>query len=224
MGFSEAEVRNFYIINPLFFSNLFGVSNDQQAPFTYLFASWVDVASIHRYGFLPQISEVHWFSDPDGAAAKRLAANGQSLDTMELLVSALSLKMTSYFEPTALMARGTVTFNLRPDILIGNKITLQPFKDQEEWEFYIEGFTHSYTFGGAATTSLMLTRGLPLAVYQNSDLMLAIHTGNAMRQNGNYVVGLPPGLGAPLQPINVQTLEKELMAQISQVFATPQAQ
>jgi hypothetical protein len=220
IGFSDAEVKNFYILNPLFFSNLFGVSNDQQSPFTYLFASWVDVASIHRYGFRPQVSEIHWFTDPQGAASKRLAANNTGVDAMNQMVGTLALKQTSYFEPVALMARGGIVTNLRPDIMIGTTITLQPFKDPEQWTFYVEGVTHSYAFGGPATTSLTLSRGLPSNTYSDDDMMLAIHTGNAMRQNGSYVTGLPPGLGSPLQPVNVQTLEKNLMAQIAAVFGT----
>jgi hypothetical protein len=52
--------------------------------------------------------------------------------------------------------------------------------------------------------------------------MLAMHTGNAMRQNGQLVPGLPQGLGAPLQPINFNNASA-LIGQVAQVFSVPGA-
>lgn len=219
--FDDTEVRNFYVINPMWLSNTFGHTNDNQVPFTYLFASWVDTASVHRYGYRPEISELHWFMDTNGLAAKKNAAAGNGLPAFETLVADLALKKTSHHEPTPNMARATVATNLRPDIMIGNRFAYSPFKNGEPWEFYIEGVSHQFTFGAAAKTTLSLSRGLPRAVYNDDALMVALHTGNAMRQNGAYTVGLPPGLGPPLQPLNYDN-NTAVTGGLAAVFVNPQ--
>jgi hypothetical protein len=84
LSFDDSEVRNFYVLNPLWLSNQLGVTNDMQTPFTFLFASWVDTASIHRYGYRPEISEIHWFADPHGLAAQNNAATGTGIPEFEI--------------------------------------------------------------------------------------------------------------------------------------------
>lgn len=222
LQFDDSELRNFYVINPMWLSNQFGVTNDMQTPFTFLFASWVDTASIHRYGYRPEISELHWFSDSNGLAAQKNAANGVGISGFETMVADLALKKISYHEPTVLMARASVSTNLRPDILPGNRFLFAPFKDGQVWEFYIEGVTHNWVFGGNSTTTLTLSRGLPQSVYADDALMVAMHTGNAQRLNGQYVVGLPPGLGASLQPVNYNNMAA-VTGGIAAIFAAPQA-
>lgn len=220
--FDDSEVRNFYVINPMWLSNQFGVTNDMQTPFTFLFASWVDTASLHRYGYRPEISELHWFSDSNGVLAQQNAENGVGIPGFETMVADLALKKISQHEPTPLMAKGSATTNLRPDILPGNKFIYAPFKDAQTWAFYIEGVSHSWSFGSNCTTSVTLTRGLPTATYDSDDLMVALHTGNAQRINGDYVVGLPPGLGPALQPLNYNNMAA-VTGGIASIFAQPQA-
>jgi hypothetical protein len=219
--FDDSEVRNFYMLNPLWLSNLIGVTNDMQTPFTFLFASWADTASIHRYGYRPEISEIHWFSDPHGLAAQSNAAAGVGVAEFELLVGDLALKKIGHHEPTPNMARGSVATNLRPDIMPGNRFSFAPFKDSQLWYFYIEGVTHNWVYGAASTTQLTLSRGLPDDVYDNDPLMIALHTGNAQRVNGQYVIGLPPGLGATLQPVNYNDMTA-ITGGIAAIFAAPQ--
>ena len=221
LNFDASEVRNFYVLNPLWLSNQFGVTNDMQTPFTFMFASWLDVASIHRYGYRPEISEIHWFADLHGLAAQQNAAAGTGIPEYDILVGDLALKKASYHEPTPNMLRGGVVTNLRPDILPGTRLMLQPFKDTQQWQFYIEGVAHNWAFGESATTQLELTRGLPDTVYNDSNMMIALHTGNAMRLSGQYTIGLPPGLGPSLQPLNMQD-NASLVGSIAGVFAAPQ--
>lgn len=219
--FDDSEVRNFYVVNPMWLSNLFGVTNDMQIPFTFLFGAWVDTASIHRYGYRPEISELHWWYDPHGLAAQKNAANGVGMAEFETLVGDLALKKISHHQPTPNMAHGAITTNIRPDIMPGNRFIYPPFKDAQVWEFYIEGVTHNWVFGGGSTTQLALTRGLPQTVYNDAAVFTALHTGNAQRINGQYAVGLPPGLGPALQPINYNN-RAAITGGIASIFAAPQ--
>jgi hypothetical protein len=219
--FDDSEVKNFFIINTMWTSNLFGATNDMLIPFAYLFASWVDTASIHRYGYRPDIKELHWFADPKGIQAQSNAAAGNGSTAFDRLVGDLALKNVSYYEPTPNMARAVISTNLRPDILIGNRFVFAPFKNGEPWMFYIEGVNHKFTFGSDGTTSLTLTRGLPQAIYNDEALMVALHTGNAMRQDGGYTIGLPPGLGQPLRPFNLGTAPA-VTGDLAGIFAAPQ--
>jgi hypothetical protein len=218
----DSELRNFYMVNTTWVSNLIGLKNDSQTPFTWLFGAWIDIASIHRYGYRPEISELHWFTDPDGVQAKQYQSSGGGITPFELAVGNLALKKTSFHEPTSLMMKAQVVTNLRPDFLPGCRFVFAPYKDNVPWEFYIEGVSHSYRFGSSSTSALTLSRGLPQQVYGDDALMLAMHTGNAMRQNGQLVPGLPQGLGAPLQPINFNNASA-LIGQVAQVFSVPGA-
>jgi hypothetical protein len=139
---------------------------------------------------------------------------------MEELVGTLSLQMPAYCEPTPNMLSGPMTMELRPDIIPGNRFAFAPYRDGVQWTFYISAVSHSMAFGSRATTTLSLTRGLPTSVYQDNALMLALCTGNAMRQNGQIVAGLPPGSGSGLAPLNIATLQS-IMASPSHSFAAP---
>lgn len=205
--FSANEVRNFYVINPIWLTQELGNSNGSNSPFMYTFAAFVDVASIHRYGYAPNIMETEWFSDPDGAQARALVSSGVPPDQFEQLVAQLALRQSSYYEPTPLMAKGAITMRLRPDILIGTRFIYSPFKNIEPWEFYVEGVSHNFVFGEQSTTTLTLARGLPSSVYSNAPLLQAIHTGNAERINGIYTQGNVSGLGTGLTPVNYQTAQ-----------------
>lgn len=221
IGFSDQEVANFFVINPTWLSASFGLNNGNNSPFIFTYAALVDTASIHRYGYRPVISEIEWFSDPTGAQAQAFAAGGATPDMFDLLVSELSFRQSSWYEPVANMARGSITMRLRPDIFVGSRFAFSPYKIIDDWEFYVEGVSHSYEFGGQSTTSLMLSRGLPATVYADSSLMLDLHTGNAQRVNGSYVSGVPSGLGPTLAPVNYQTTQS-LLGGIANIFNAPQ--
>lgn len=218
----DAEVRNFYVINPLLLSRQFGITNASNSPFMYTFASWIDNASIHRYGFRPQITETHWFSDPTGVAAQQNAKGGATEDSFHQLVSGLALKVTSYHEPTPLMTRGEFVGELRPDIMEGTRFAYAPYRDGVEWNYYVETVRHQYVHGGRSVTTLGLTRGLPKSVYEDADLLLQVHLGNAMRKDGVLVKGLPTGAGDPLSSLNFATVQ-HLLADNALMFGTPQA-
>ncbi len=221
VAFSDAEVYNYFIINPTIMTQLLGGSNSVVAPFVFTFAAWADTASIHRYGYRPLISELQWFADPAGVHAQSLTAGGGTFGDFQTLVANLALKQTSYYEPTPNMASGQITTRLRPDILPGTRFTFAPYKDSEQWQFYVEAVDHNYAFGDASTTTLQLSRGLPVSAYANTDLMLALHTGNAQRKNGAYSIGLPPGLGSPLQPVNMNNMQS-IVTGIAPAYTTPQ--
>ncbi len=205
LGYSEVEVKNYYVFMPTWLLTAFGQSNGSITPFQLLFSSWIDQASIHRYGYRPNTAEVRWMADK-GEYAQALAANGLGASDFNQLVADLSLRPVSYYEPTPNMLRGVVKTELRPDILPGNTFTFAPYRDGVPWAFYINAVTHTVPFNGMATTELSLSRGLTVSDYNNADLMVALHTGNAQRVNGSLAVGLPPGIGKPLLPLNLDTI------------------
>jgi hypothetical protein len=178
---------------------------------------------VQRYGFRPQIGTTRWLFDPQGNAAQNPGTQVQ--DT----ILALTGRMISWYHPAPLMASASVTLPLAPTILIGTRFRYAPFKSGEPWDFYIESVTHTYEFGGesgSSTTRLTLSRGLPAAVYADSGsggVLQAVHTGNAMRQEGAYVTGLPAGSSVPLQVITTTAQAASLSAQLSSVFVTPQS-
>jgi hypothetical protein len=218
VAFNTSEVRNFYVINPTFFTQQFGISNSNMNAFIYTFASWIDNASIHRYGYRPEIFQIQWFSDPSGQQAQ---LNVAQQENFQQLVQNLALRQTSYFEPTPNMAKGSVSMELRPDILPGNVFTYSPFKNGSDWDFYITGVTQTYIFGEQSNTTLSIDRGLPKSVYDDVQMLTALHTGTAIRQNGKYNVPNPIVNG--LQPISIGTTSiQQILGQSAQIFTTPQ--
>lgn len=206
LTFSDAEVMNFYVINPRYLGSVHGFQNGDLAPFLYRYGVWLDAASVARYGYRPFIANPSWFADPQGTAAKQNAAKGDTSKVAEQAVGTIALMAASYYEPTPLMASGTVITGLRPDINIGTKLRFPPAKNTDIWEFYIDAVAHEFSFGGRSLTTLSVCRGLPLVVYQDQDLMTALLQGNAMRQNGVYQKGLPEGTTvASLQSYNLQS-------------------
>ena len=219
LTYTETEVRNFYIFAPTWMATLYGASNGSISPFQLLFSQWADLASIHRYGFRPNNVELKWFADPNGAYAQMLAASGQSTDAFTDLVDYLSLRPVAFHEPTPNMLRGAIEMELRPDILAGNRFTFVPYRDGVSWTFYIDSVSHNVSFGGRTSTILNISRGLPYDDYYNNPLLVALHTGNAQRINGQLAIGLPSGIGAPLTPVNSSTLQT-VMSGASPLFYT----
>lgn len=218
--FDESMVRNFYMIQPTTILTMLGASAANNSPFVLTFQAMIDTASIHRYGYRPQINTTYWFADYKGTVAATNAANDAD---MGVFVNDLLSRIISWYEPTPLMASGTMTTVFRPDILPGNRFVYAPFKNGELWEFYIVGVTHDYNFGGETTTTLQLIRGLPQKIYRQDTpgLLTAIHTGNAMRQQGKYVIGLPPNIGEGLTFLTPVNAYKEI-GKTAEVFLTPQ--
>jgi hypothetical protein len=221
LEFGDDNVRNYFVLNPQIIGAMFGSSNANNAPFMYLFGCWFDSASIERYGYRPRIDNLPlWFADPDGAIAQQNAANGNGIDAFQKLVGDLALKAVGFHEPAPLMANGGVTTNLRPDITVGSRFAASVDKTSALFEFYVRGVSHSFNFGGLSTTSLVLTRGLPQQVLNNTELMVALHTGDADRVSGEYTIGLPPGSGKPLEPLNLNTAS-DLIGDLAGVFDAP---
>ncbi len=220
LTYTETEVRNFYIFAPTWMATYYGVSNGSISPFQLLFSQWTDLASVHRYGFRPNNVELRWFADVNGTYAQTLAASGMSPDAFAGLVNFLSLRPVAFHEPTPNMLHGIVEMELRPDILAGNRFTFVPYRDGVKWTFYIDAVSHTIGFSGRTSTVLSISRGLPYDDYYNTELLVALHTGNAQRINGSLAIGLPPGIGQPLQPVNASTLQN-IMAGAARLFGSP---
>ena len=219
ISFSANMARNFYQLNPTAMSTI-TTSNTNGIPAPFLFVAAADPASVQRYGFRPQLGTTRWFFDPKG-----LAAQNPDVSVPDTIL-ALTGKLISYYHPAPLMALAEVTIPLAPGILVGTRFRYAPFKNGAPWDFYIEEFEHRYVFGGQSTTRLTLSRGLPQEVYANATsdgILRAIHVGNAMRQAGRYVVGLPPGAELPLQIITTSPQATELAGHLAAVFQTPQS-
>lgn len=218
ISFSAGSARNFYQLNPTGYSTI-TASNANNIPFPFLFIAAADPASVQRYGFRPQIGTVRWLFDPKGTAAQNTAVSVQQT------ILSLTGKLISWYHPVPLMAQADVTIPLTPSVLIGTRFRYAPFKSGEPWDFYIEAFEHNFIFGGSSTTRLTLSRGLPAAIYADAasdGLLRAIHVGNAMRQQGRYVVGLPPGAELPLQIISTTEQASQLTGHLAATFVTPQ--
>ena len=217
--FSANAARNFYQLNPTGYSTI-TTNNANSIPFPFLFVAAADPASVQRYGFRPQIGTTRWLFDPRGTAAQNAGVS------VEQTILTLTGKLISWYHPAPLMALAEVTLPLAPSVLIGTRFRYAPFKSGESWDFYIEAYEHNFVFGGTSTTKLTLTRGLPTAVYAGTaadGILRAIHTGNAMRQGGRYVVGLPPGTELPLQIVSTPDQAAQLTGHLAAVFVTPQS-
>lgn len=228
--FSDGETTNFDWITPTWASSAIGGGNADTASFTMLYPGAVDVASIHRYGFKPNMMPSAWFYDPQGIASVQRSQNGGSAraQVLNLQVSLLG-RLFSYYSPIPLMARGSVSHWLRPDIQPGCRYRFAPFKHAETYDFYILGVEHRFVFGGKSSTTLTLDRGLPTTVYEDTSsdgLLFNIHIGNAMRKEGQYQIGLPQAgqQGVQIVAPSSFTSIQQVLGEIAQVYVSPQAQ
>lgn len=224
VGFSSDNVRNFYMLNPTWFRSLWGGSNTDFTPYMYYLNGGVDVASVHRYGFRPEIGTFTWLADLTGSAAQN-----PSVD-ITTTAGTLTAHLMSWWEPQPLMANAQVVLPLRPDILPGNVFRYQPYKDEVgTWDFYIESVSHRFVFGGrpeGSVTMLGLSRGLPTSVYNDTTdtgLLRNVHIGNAQRLGGTYVSGVPSGLGPTAQLFGTPESIQSFLGDLAQVYVTPQA-
>lgn len=221
--FSQEAVKNFFTINPTWFRALYGQNNANMANFPVYFSSAADVGSIHRYGFKPADGTLSWLSDPNGTQAQTGAQTGTN-DVSQDMIAELTARLASWWEPNALMLTGHVDMPLRPDILPGNKFQYQPFKDNVDHDFYIEGVSHTFVFGDnrqRTRTSLMLSRGLPTKVYDDPALLLDVHTGQAVRVNGDIQSGTING-DPGLQSLNINSFTS-FLGELARIYQTPQA-
>lgn len=216
LEFTDVEVKNLYAVNPIYLGTVNGYTNDGNAQWMYLFGTYLDAASLERYGYRPFIANLDWFADPTGNAAQKKPG----IQEFQKAVGDVTLKAAGYFEPAPLMASAQLTTNLRPDIIPGNKLRCRIGRDSEDWVFYIAGVFHTYEFGAPSVTTLNLLRGLPASVYDDDSLLLDIHTGNAQRVDGQYQSGLPNGSGAPLKVLNIQNGQASTAA-LANVYSLP---
>ena len=219
--FGVNGVKNFYIINPLGLNLLFGGNKANSSIYSMTYPLIADPASIHRYGFSPYSFTTEWLND--STVIQPVQSDTEIAD----IVIDMNTRISSYCEPLPLMANATVTMELRPDIFPGNTFQYNPFVQQANnlWLFYIESVSHNYVFGGPSTTTLQLSRGLPVTVYADQNLMSNILIGNAQRLNGQYVSGLPSGVGAPLVGYTVSNGgQTQILADIGKFYVTPQPQ
>jgi hypothetical protein len=216
--FSADGARNFYMLNPTSYTTMFGVNNANSTPFPFAFMGAADPDSVHRYGYRPQIGTMRWMFDPTGTAAQ----NGNY--NIAQTVGTLLMRLVSWHHPRPLMANAQVVLPLSPDILIGTRFRYAPYKNGEVWEFYIEGFKHDFVFGEDSTTTLTLTRGLPVAVYDDvsaNGMLRNVLLGNAERFEGYYVPGLQAGAGSGLVTFGPPGSITTLMGNMAQVLVTP---
>lgn len=197
INFNDSLVKNYFAIIPSFFMQLNGDSNNPNvSPLMYRTTAMADLGSIVRYGYRPVIINTHWFADPTGATAQQNAQNGGQDNIYEVFANLVS-KLAGYYEPTPLMGNIGAQFPLLPDVMVGCTFTFSPGKGEPLWMGYVEAVEHEFVFGGRSMTTLLLSRCLPAAIYQNSGLLTAIHNGNAVRIDGNWTqqAGVPQGLG-----------------------------
>lgn len=216
--FDEAEVFNFFAINPSWAFGQNGDSNTNVTPALFTYSVAVDKASIARYGYRPFIHNIPWFADLTGNVAVNAGSNATQIVAQSR--ATLFGRLAGYYEPTPLMAKSLVTMQLRPDLVPGVKFTYIPFHDNEPWDFYVEGVTHQFIFGGQSTTKLALSRGLPSSVYADSNLLLNIHIGNAQRLNGEYQIGAV-STQPTLQALSLQDLGN-WVSQRNNLYRKPQ--
>jgi hypothetical protein len=202
IAFSENEVSNFYTINPTQISSFLKLPSNLTTA-SLLMPLAYDSASVFRYGWRPQILTTEWFSTST-------EQTNQNITSSIALGYDLLDQAVSYYEPTPLMARGSLVNLLSPTIFPGNIIRYYPFRENTRpdtggapgsvnatWDFYIEGVRHNFTFGKRSTTTLTLSRGLPTSVYGDLTLLFDILTGNAQRINGESRT-LKTSYGTPL--------------------------
>ena len=221
VSFDEQQVTNFYTLNPTFAFNTQGGDNSSIVPSIANFAAVADQASIARYGFRPANASFYWFADP----TTNQGANGGDSAQKSLLALAGRLLgvFCGVYHPTPLMARASVSMPLRPDIMIGTRFSYTPWKSGETWDFYIDSVQHQFTFGGQSRTTLMLSRGLPSAVYNNPALLLNVYLGNAQRIDAVYTSGLPSGAAPYLQAFTLNAINELFNNQIYPLYTKPQA-
>ncbi len=213
---------NFFVLNP---TNMKTFQFGPQATNTpgvlfYAYAGAANISGIHRFGIRSMVKDTKWLSDPNMIAMQSKPSSFADL------IGLLTTRMASYYTPIPVMENASVSMPLRPDIFVGSQFSYYPFRQDQEWQFYVTGVTHSFIFGGPSVTQLTLERGLPVSVYADPIFMSNILTGNAQRLNGSVIAGLPAGETHPLQPFGItsQSDIQNLLGEIAKIYVTPGAQ
>jgi hypothetical protein len=186
ISFGTDEIANFYQIQPLQFASTFGIGPAVQAA-SVLMPMAYDAYSNHRYGWKPYISNIEWLlSNPTNKTITPTY-------TWEGIGYQLLGKITSYFEPTPVMAKASYRHVLMPSVFPGTKFKYYPYKGEShnsyqntEYEFYVEGVAHTFVFGGRSETTLTLSRGVPTYIWKDSQKSLELLTGALQRINGTH--------------------------------------
>jgi hypothetical protein len=220
ISFSESEVYNFYTINPTWLMGQNGDSNSNLRQYIFNYEAGIDWASVTRYGYRPWMQTISWFADITGQIAQQTGKNATLPEVMATVLG----QLCGYYEAMPLMAKADVSTWLRPDIEIGTRFSYAPYRDGVLWDFYIEGVTNHYVFGGPSMTHLTLTRGLPSAIYNDSSttgVLFNMHIGNAQRIGGEYKVGLPSGSGDFLKALPSNKFAEQMIT-LDNLYLTAQ--
>lgn len=177
MQFGIGSLANFFGINPVNIGSMYGNGNSIGATILLAMETACDPSSIIDYGYRPAILPTVWLGDASGANSQ----NPNIYSNFSQVSAGLIARIISTLGPQALMASAVVTLPLRPDILPGNKFEYSPFKyDNQPWQFYIQGVSHNFVFGGESTTTLTLMNGLPSAIYEPQQTQIVALAGSPL--------------------------------------------
>lgn len=216
MEFSAGEARSFYMIDPATIDQLFGGKGALATFLLLKTAAMIDPVNFSKYGYIPELSTIQWF----------FSTVNNDTTTLEQFGAVLLLTLGSYYVPLPLAANGVITLPLTPTILQGNKITCQPFKNGDNWTFYIDSVTHHFEFGGRSMTTLQVSRGLPQSVYANANgILIALLQGLVERVNNEYTLISNPAVAGQTGltfavPGNVNSVFERFLP----AFGSPQGQ
>lgn len=182
VDYNTEDIANFFVINSWDTNAIAGAVGTDAASFAMIFLGAVVAHnSINTYGFRPKSEVLRWLTYFDKGTFPQLEKN--KLTVAQVLLG----KLASYYIPSPYMLKGEISFPMWPDVLPGNKFTYTPYKNTDTYEFYIEGVTHTYEFGGESMTSLTLNRGMKLSDYNDPSILAGVMADTYFRQNGKLV-------------------------------------
>ena len=177
--FSIDGVRNVFGINSVFAYQIYANLGEKALTLLFELNSAVNVDSISRYGFYPEIHFTNYYAQTNLVNTE----NSETIGASDALVR----RLASWYGPIPQLAVGTVTMELRPDIFPGSRFSYYPFRDQQEWTYYIEGVAHTFDFmGSQSSTTLQMDRGLPSYIYEDQSMVYDLLRGNLVRKDGQY--------------------------------------
>lgn len=193
INYKSDEVSNFYAIQPTQFTSLFGFSPSVTTA-VIIFPFAANLYSINRYGWRPNISGIEWFYTSQDSLTTVKNASSWAPMGYNLLS-----RLTSYHEPTPVMAYASYKHVLMPSVFPGTRFQYKPFRSIDpgypsgNYDFYVEGITHHFVYGGRSNTTLDLSRGVPTEIWQSDPQgdPLALLTGQFGRSEGTYDTYIP---------------------------------
>lgn len=186
VGYSQNSLKNFFLFQPYLFSYNNGFSQTLMKNFIMLFGTVVDFRSFLKYGYAPAIATSFWFSDSSGVMAA--VSNGGSAGFEQTYITSVS-QFASYYATVPNLLNGSISMPLTPNLLVGNFVTLNPWKtgnsgSEQEYIFYITGVKHRWVMGGPSETTIAIERGLPKEIYINEEYLQDFLLNNYTRVNG----------------------------------------